>query len=105
MSSNEGAVQLAICEYLDLKRYFFWRQNNTGVYDPKTKRFRRLPKYAIKGVSDIIVVHKGRVIFLEVKDKSSQSEYQKNFEKNIIKNDLEYYLVRSIDDVINKAKL
>lgn len=99
-TSNEGAVQLAICEYLELKRYFFWRQNTVGIYDSK-KGIRRTPtKYAMNGVADIILLKDGKSYFLEVKDKSKQSDSQKKFEEGVKKAGCEYHIVRSIDDVI-----
>lgn len=38
-----------------------------GVYDPMRKRFRRLSGFAIRGVSDILGIHKGRMLCIEVK--------------------------------------
>lgn len=38
-----------------------------GVYDPMRKTFRRLSGFAIRGVSDILGIHNGKMICLEVK--------------------------------------
>ena len=100
MPSNENIIQDAICQYLTLKRYFFWRSNTTGLYDPKTQGFRRMPKYAIAGVPDIIIISDGFFIGLEVKDKGKQSDNQKAFEENCTKAGGVYAVVRSVDDVI-----
>jgi len=44
--------------------------------------FRRMPKYAMRGVADIIVIHTGRLSFLEVKRPGTyQSPDQKEFQK------------------------
>lgn len=101
----ERDIQNTICEYLSIKmrqgKLMFWRQNTQATYDPIGKKFRSMPKYALKGVADIIVVKEGWAIFLEVKTpKTKQSEDQKEFEKLVKENKGEYYVVRSLDQVI-----
>ena len=102
---SESTIQTSICEYLELRRHFFWRSNNTAIYDSSRKIFRALPKYAKKGVPDIIVIQKGTGTFigLEVKKpkpkKTYQSKDQKLFESGITACGGLYYVVRSIDDV------
>lgn len=98
--SNENEVQNSICEYLEMKRHFFWRQNTIAVFDAKNKRFRTPPKYSMNGVSDIILLHGGMSYFLEVKDKGRQSDSQKVFEEKVKESGCQYHVVRSIDDVI-----
>lgn len=63
--------------------------------------FRSLPKYAMRGVPDIILIKEGGTfVGLEVKsEKGKQSEDQFKFAKNCILKGAEYYVVRSIDDV------
>lgn len=97
---KESEIQLAICDYLALKRYFFWRQNTTSVFDATKKVFRALPKYAMRGVPDICVLWNGKFIGLEVKrPKGKQSEGQIEFELGSKKAGAEYYVVTSLDDV------
>lgn len=100
---KEGDIQSSICEYLfDVKHYFGWRQNTTPVYDPTVKVFRRMPKYSLKGVADIILVIESRAVFLEVKRaKTYQSVDQKEFQRLCEENGAEYHVVRSVDDVID----
>ena len=98
----EKAIQLAICDYLSLKKYFFWRQNNVPMFDWKDKTYRAMPKYSLKGVSDIILIRKGgKVCFLEVKRKKGiLSEHQIEFKRRCEEVGAEYYMVTSLDDVI-----
>ena len=97
---KETDIQNAICEYLEWKRYFFWRSNNTPIFDTKRGVFRRMPKYAMKGVADIIVLHGGKAYFLEVKmPKAYQQKVQKVFEKKVNENGGFYKVVRSVEDV------
>lgn len=98
---KESNIQLAICDYLALKKVFFWRQNTTPVFDTKTKFYRPMPKYSMRGVPDIIIIKNGKFIGLEVKrPKGKQSDSQLEFQKNCILNKAEYFVVTSIDDVI-----
>lgn len=95
---KETDIQSAICEYLALRRVFFYRQNNVPVFHEG--RFRRLPKHTPRGVPDILAVKDGRAIFIEVKaEKGRQSEHQKEFERDAIAAGATYALVRSIEDV------
>lgn len=98
--SNESEILKSICEYLEAKRYFFWRQNTVGVYDARKRTYRKPPKYAIKGVSDIIMLKDGTAWFLETKDKARQSKEQKEFGDNVRKNGGEYHIVKSIAELI-----
>ena len=107
----ETPILREICEYLDLKGYLFWRQNNIAVYDPKIKKHRKMPKYSMYGVSDILVLYKGQSLFIEVKipkgidedgveqKKTYQSKEQKEFQKKVEENGCMYLVVRSLEDI------
>ncbi len=95
----EKEIQLAICEYLAYKRYFFWRQNTIPVFDKG--HYRPMPKFSINGVPDIILVHKGIFWGLEVKrPKGKISENQVIFKEKLEKAGGKYDIVTSIDDII-----
>lgn len=56
----------------------------------------------MSGVSDLIVIHKGQVLFFEVKTPTGkQSKPQKLFELKVSKQGFKYYLVRSLKDFKN----
>lgn len=60
-----------------------------------------MPKYTMRGIPDIIVVHEGSFIGIEVKrDKGVLSEYQKEFKSLCENNGATYFMVKSLDDVI-----
>lgn len=102
MIELEKDIQRAICDYLALKNHFFWRNNNTPIYDTVGQKFRAMPKYTMKGRPDIEVIKDGYYIGLEVKrSKTYQSADQKVFEKLVKVSGGEYHVVRSIDDVRN----
>lgn len=97
---KEKDIQLAICNYLAFKRYFFWRQNTIPVVKPDGS-FRSMPKYSKTGVPDIILVINGKFMGLEVKTpKGKQSDNQFEFQMGLERAGGQYYLVTSLDDVI-----
>lgn len=99
---RESATQSVICEYLALKKYFFWRNNNFPPFDATRKVFRAMPKFALRGVPDVIVVRVGgNVCFLEIKREGAKlSVWQQEFKKRCEEVKAEYYVVYSLDDVI-----
>ena len=92
----EGAALSAICDYLSMKRHFYWR-NNTGAVKTATGGFMC---FGTPGSPDVIVIKHGLFIGLEVKAPSGrQSPDQKEFERGVTEAGGEYHLVRTIDDV------
>jgi len=102
----EKHIVLQICAYLKSKGLFFWVQPVTGYYDPSKKRFRKhVNPYVKNGVSDILIIHKGRLTCFEVKTAiGRQSEAQKLFERQACDAGARYYLVRSLDDAKNALR-
>lgn len=99
----EREIQLQICDYLALRKHFFWRENNTPIFqnDKGNQRFRAMPKYSKRGVPDIMLVYKGQVFGIEVKrPKTYQSENQKIFEKEFTEVGGIYIVAKSLEDVI-----
>ncbi len=104
---KESDIQLLVCDYLAAKKYFFFRNNNTPVYDPVGKRFRAMPKFARKGVPDIILIGNGKngiqagqFIGLEIKTpKTYLSPDQKIFKEESEKAGAKYYTIKSFEDI------
>lgn len=61
----EKDIQREICDWLAISGFFFWRQNTIPVYEKG--HFRALPKYTPRGLPDILMLSKGRLLGLEVK--------------------------------------
>jgi len=96
---KEVDIQNSICEYLALKKQFFWRQNNAPIFS--NGRYFAMPKYSKHGIPDIILIKDGIFIGLEVKTpKTKQSDNQKVFEEGLKEAGGQYHVVTSIDDVI-----
>ena len=106
MKEKESDIQNAICDYLAMKKTFFWRQNTAPTIQRHADggfHFRAMGKYALKGIPDIIVITDGGyAVFLEVKTtKGRQSPEQLEFARRVKEKGGELYVVRSIDDVKN----
>ena len=99
----EKVIQNEICEYLESKKHFFWRQNNTPIFqmDKGKARFRRMPKFSMLGIPDIIVLTDGGyAVFLEVKRPSGKlSEHQIKFKNKCEEKGCEYYRVTNLNQV------
>jgi hypothetical protein len=100
----EKDIQNAICEYLSLRRHFFWRSNNTPIWQSNGHGggfFRAMSKYAIKGVPDIqVITDGGYAVFLEVKRPSGrQSPEQKEFQRRCEEKGCEYYVIKNVEQL------
>jgi hypothetical protein len=92
----EKEIQTSICQYPDVRRHFWWR-NNSGAFETEHGGFVR---FGTPGSPDIIVVKDGRAIFLEVKRSGSyQSPEQKEFQRKAERVGAVYAVARSIEDV------
>ena len=107
---KESVIQAQIIQYLlyleNQGKLFIQRTNNVGLYDQKNRGYRRTPIGQKKGFPDILVLHKGKFIGIEIKTKTGkQTEHQKKMQKMIEKNGGEYYVIRSLNELIEKVKL
>lgn len=101
---KESDYQRTIIDYLEIlekqNKLWFQRTNNTAIYDPVGKRFRSLSKGQKKGFPDIIVFMNSRTIGLEIKTPTGrQSEEQKIMEQKMKEQGVEYYVVKSLEEV------
>ncbi len=103
----EKDIQREIADWLHSQGYFFWRQNNIPVFDKGN--FRAMPKYSSKGSPDIMILHKGKFIGLEVKVDGywKFTEDQERFRNLIDGNGGFYTVVTSLEQtktVLDKFK-
>lgn len=98
MASEENAVQSACLSYLKIKGVFCWRNNNTPIFDSRTKRYRSMA--GIRGVADILGIYKGRFLAVECKSKNGRlSKHQKAFREEITDKGGIYIVARSVQDL------
>lgn len=101
----EHNIQSSILEYIHARGIFAYRQN-TGV----DRTGGRWISYGVKGGSDIVCVIKGTYIAIECKGfdihgrKTKQSDSQIQFQEKLEKAGGDYYVVWSLDEVINLFK-
>lgn len=102
----ENQIEQQILDYLKAKGIFAWKNPRAGYYDAKIRRFRKhTSKHAINGVSDIIAVHQGKAIFIEVKKKGGVvSDDQKRFIENAQNSGGIAFVARSVEDVYRYLK-
>ncbi len=102
----ESEIQTDICKYLQEQGHFFWRQNNMPVFAKNNAgkmTYRALPKYAKKGIPDIILIDTHGVFWgLEVKrpGHTTLRPDQATFCDSIRRNMGNYFVVTCINDVI-----
>jgi len=105
---HEKDIQREICDWLSTMPVFFWRSNNVPVFqqDRYGARFRKLPKYTPKGLPDILILHKGLFIGLEVKvpDYWKITDDQIKMKDNFINNGGSYYVVTSLQEAKDKLE-
>ncbi len=97
---KESDIVRQICKYLQIKKVFFWRQNNCGVYSEKKQTFLK-SHYGIKGVPDIFLLYKNTLIGLEVKSEDGRlSKDQEYFKDRFDGQNRVYMVARSLQDVL-----
>lgn len=107
-NNYEKQIESGILTYLKLKGIYAWKNNSTGVFDPKTKKFRKNKNpFVLNGVSDILgILPNGSLLAIEVKldnthltKKTYPTEDQKTFMENINKHRGVAFVARSVEDV------
>lgn len=99
---KESQLELAICHWLHIHKYFFWKQAQAGFFNSKKNIFQKHKNpYVKNGLPDIIVLLKNRFfVGLEVKVEGNyQTQSQKDFERELREKGGFYFVVRSIEDV------
>lgn len=100
----EKDIQREICEYLESEKVFFWRQNNVPIFGRNNAgkmTFRSMSKYTPKGLPDIMILHNGSFIGIEVKRDNTRkpSEEQIHIGAKFFINGGFYYVVSSRKEV------
>ena len=87
---KESEVKLMVRKYLTIKGWFhFPIVQSIGSF---------------RGAPDIIACKNGQILFIEVKTpRGKQSEYQKEFQRNIEAQRCKYLLVRDLDDLVDRG--
>lgn len=103
----ESDLTKACLDFFAIKKILAWR-NNSGAMKYAYKRkngqiHNGFMRFGAVGSPDIIAVYNGKFIGVECKDRyGKQSPAQKEFEAKVKKAGGEYWLIRSIDELIIK---
>jgi len=92
----EKDIQRAICAVLASKGYFFWRSNNATSFKGRSTNKAFTPD----GIPDIIVIHRGLFVALEVKRPGAQLRpSQVDFKNKLNYHGGFYYVVTSTKEL------
>lgn len=103
---TESALQMQIAQVLRMQGYIFFSVPNEALgkinHRGDKNRMMRLKAMGLRsGVSDLVVVLKDRVIFMEVKtERGKQSESQFAFEKEVAALGHQYVVVKSVEEAL-----
>jgi hypothetical protein len=102
---TEGDVLNAVIELLSIYekqgKLYFWRNNNTVIFDKKKGIYRTPPKGFKYGISDIIILMYKRIVFAEIKRPGGkQSKHQKLFQSIVEMLGFEYYIIDDVSKMI-----
>jgi hypothetical protein len=98
---SEARLQSQIVQYLQSKNIYFFSVPNEAAGRDAAIRMARMKAMGLRsGVSDLVLVLPGRVVFLEVKEAGGvQSEAQKRFQEKVEALGHQYFLVKSLEDL------
>ena len=106
MRNEESQVQKAICQYLDMRKVFYFAVTNGGKRNKVTASIMKAEGVKA-GIPDICIIHEGMVYFLEVKRPASGnlkkgylSKVQKEKIAELKEAGAEVAVVYSVADVI-----
>ena len=102
-TTPEGKIQSKIMELLVKQGLFAFRVNNAPVWDRHLNSgygsYRTQGKWAMPGLSDVIVVHNGLFIGCEIKTPTGKlSADQILFKRRLERVGGRYYVLRSVED-------
>lgn len=101
-TTPEGKIQSAILSHLTKRGVFAFRVNNGATFDKHLNSgyggYRTQGKWAMAGLSDIIIVHNGQFIGCEIKTpKGKLSADQLLFKRRLERVGGRYYVLRSVE--------
>ena len=97
--NDEHLIQSCIVQFLRMNKIMIFSVPN-GTYVPnKRTRIMLQESGILSGVSDLVVVGEGKIIFVEIKTLTGkQSETQKKFQRDVEALGHRYLIWRSLED-------
>jgi hypothetical protein len=98
---KESDIQRSLLQFLSLKKIFHFRVHQSNARASGNKVIHTAVH--TRGVPDIILVIDGKFIAVEVKTlRGRLSPDQEIFKKNCEVNNAEYWVIRSVDELVEK---
>ena len=98
---SEAQIQHRIVQAIQALGHVVFSVPNEAAGNNQRRQMHMVSMGLRSGVSDLVVVSYKRVVFLEVKTpKGSQSDKQARFQREVEARGHEYYIVRSVEDVL-----
>ncbi len=103
--AQASALTQAIITTINSGLGIAWRNNTVGIYDLKTKRYRRSSDRSAIGTGDVVACIDGEYLEFEIKIGSErQSVEQKIHQHRVQEAAGRYFVVKSIDEFIAIAE-
>jgi hypothetical protein len=103
--ATEGDLKRTVSDYLDLmqnQHRLYYDRLNSGELITLAGESRRRIVLCRPGTADFFILMNGRLIFIELKSPTGeQRKDQKYFEALVTWHGAEYYIVRSLDELLN----
>ena len=98
---TESQIQAVILDWLNhLTQCKAWRNNVIPVYNARSGRYQKMPKWSNVGSADILGVYRGYFLAIEVKrPKGRLSEHQKVWLTEMVELGAIAFVARSLEDV------
>jgi hypothetical protein len=104
LKQTEAELKQGVQDYLQYKQnqgVLYFDRLNSGEAIIETGDSRRRIMLCRPGTADMFLILKGSLIFLELKTETGkQSPEQKEFEAQVTWHGAEYYVIRSLDELI-----
>jgi hypothetical protein len=104
MKHEESIIQTQIVQYLQIQKIFFFAVVNEAAGKNAAAQMARFKAMGLRsGTSDLVLLlNNGVTIFVEVKTETGvQSDSQILFQNKVNSLGYQYYIVRSINDMID----
>jgi Holliday junction resolvase len=104
---REAAIERDCLKWLNTEGGFYaFKKPSIGMFDRSAGAYRKPGPYAVNGVSDIIAIRDGRVLFIEVKTETGkQSADQVKFARAVRVKGCDYIVVRSVEELTEYVSL
>jgi Holliday junction resolvase len=101
--TDTNRLTQSVLRFLEHKGHYCSRIQSQGQYNPKLKIWTK--STTKRGIADILAIIHGRAVMIEIKTgKDRQSVWQKHTQQSVEQSGGAYWIVKSLDDLINHYK-